>query len=138
MYIECIFSLQNNMRPVQTHCARFPREYIEWSVRAGTNQEERTIKAMDTVQATPPRPQNSRCDAITRLIEAVAEQQEALARILEAEHKKIEKVTQNYGASVDDLVEIDESVEQILAAVTRLDLFRDCLCPDTPCSVGRI
>lgn len=93
---------------------------------------------MDTVQATPPRPQNSRCDAITRLIEAVAEQQEALARILEAEHKKIEKVTQNYGASVDDLVEIDESVEQILAAVTRLDLFRDCLCPDTPCSVGRI
>ena len=39
---------------------------------------------------------------------------------------------------VDDLVEIDRSVEQVLAAVTRLepalqlkpDLFRDCLCPE--------
>ena len=42
---------------------------------------------------------------------------------------------------VDDLVAIDESVERILAAVTRLelalqlklDLFRECLCPDEKC-----
>ena len=32
--------------------------------------------------------ENTRRKAITKLIEAVAEQQEALARILEAEHKK--------------------------------------------------
>ena len=42
---------------------------------------------------------------------------------------------------VDDLVEIDRSVERVLAAVTRLelalqlklDLFRDCLCPEEWC-----
>lgn len=97
---------------------------------------------MDAIITTTPRPDDSRCKAITRLIDAVAEQQEALARILEAEHKKIEKATQLGGTNVNDLVEIDESAERILAAVTRLelaiqlklDLFSDCLCPDTPCS----
>ena len=96
---------------------------------------------MDTVQ-TPPRNENRRYTAISELIEAVAEQQESLARILEAEHRKIEKTTQLYNTDVDDLVRIDDSVERILAAVTRLglaiqlklDLFRDCLCPDAPCS----
>ena len=68
---------------------------------------------MDAIQSAPHRPEeNSRCKAITKLIEAVAEQQEALARILEAEHKKIEKVTQLYGTSVDDMEDIDESVER--------------------------
>lgn len=97
--------------------------------------------SMETMQTTPPRPDNSRCKAITELIDAVAEQQEALARILEAEHKKIEKDTQLCSTDVDDLVRIDESVERVLAAVTRLelalqlklDLFRDCLCPDNGC-----
>ena len=100
---------------------------------------------METIQTAPQRPDDSRCKAITRLIDAVAEQQEALARILEAEHKKIEKATQLGGTTVDNLVEIDESAERILAAITRLelaiqlklDLFSDCLCPDTPCSGGR-
>lgn len=96
---------------------------------------------METIQTTSHHREESRCKAITELIEAVAEQQEALARILQAEHKKIEKVAEMCDADVDDLVEIDESVERVLAAVTRLelalqlklDLFRDCLCPDTPC-----
>lgn len=78
---------------------------------------------------------------ISELIEAVAEQQEALARILDAEHKKIEKVTDLCGTNVDDLRKIDKSVERVLAAVTRLelalqlklDLFQDCLCPNKPC-----
>lgn len=47
--------------------------------------------SMETMQTTTPRPDNSRCKAITELIDAVAEQQEALARILEAEHKKSKK-----------------------------------------------
>lgn len=90
----------------------------------------------------PPRhDDDNRCDAITELIEAVAEQQEALARILEAEHKKIEKAAELCSSDVDDLVKIDKSVERVLAAVTRLelalqlklDLFQQCLCPDTPC-----
>lgn len=84
---------------------------------------------------------DSRCKAITDLISSVAEEQEALARILEAEHKKIEKAAEMCGSDVDDLVKIDASVERVLAAVTRLelalqlklDLFSECLCPDTPC-----
>ena len=103
------------------------------------------MNTMDAILTAPPRHDDSRCKAITRLIDAVAEQQEALARILEAEHKKIEKATQLGGTTVDNLVEIDESAERILAAITRLelaiqlklDLFSDCLCPDTPCSGGR-
>ena len=96
---------------------------------------------MEPIQ-TPPRSENPRCTAISQLIEAVAGQQESLARILEAEHRKIEKTTQLYNTDVDDLLRIDDSVERILAAVTRLelaiqlklDLFRDCLCPGTPCA----
>ena len=99
---------------------------------------------METTQSTPPRPDDNCNKAISKLIEAVAEQQEALARILDAEHKKIEKATQLYGAEIEDLLEIDESVERILAAVTRLelaiqlklDLFHDCLCPDDPRTGG--
>ena len=117
-----------------------PAESIEWNVPEGTTSTERTF-FMDPIQ-TPPRSENPRCTAISQLIEAVAGQQESLARILEAEHKKIEKTTQLYNTDVDDLVRIDDSVERILAAVTRLelaiqlklDLFRDCLCPDAPCS----
>jgi len=97
---------------------------------------------MEAMQSLPFRHDDSRCKAITELIEAVAKEQEALARILEAEHKKIEKTTELCGTDVDDLVKIDKSVERVLAAVTRLelalqlklDLFQDCLCPDTPCS----
>ncbi|MGN1001382.1 MAG: hypothetical protein ACI4PC_01305 [Oscillospiraceae bacterium] len=98
---------------------------------------------METVQtvASHPHDDDSRCRAITELIESVAKEQEALARILEAEHRKIEKTTELCGTDVDDLVRIDKSVERVLAAVTRLelalqlklDLFHDCLCPDTPC-----
>ena len=91
---------------------------------------------METIQTLPSRHDDSRCKAITELIEAVAKQQEALA-----EQKKIEKTTELCKTDVDDLVKIDKSVERILAAVTRLelalqlklDLFQDCLCPDSPC-----
>ena len=96
---------------------------------------------METVQTSPSHRDNSRCDAITELIASVAEEQEALARILEAEHKKIEKAASICTKDVDDLVKIDTSVERVLAAITRLelalqlklDLFQDCLCPNTPC-----
>lgn len=95
---------------------------------------------METMQSHHHR-RNDRCDAISDLISSVAEEQEALARILEAEHEKIEKATELCRTDVDDLVKIDKSVERVLAAVTRLELalqlklalFEDCLCPDTPC-----
>ena len=97
---------------------------------------------MEPMKTCPGRRDESRCKAITELIDAVAEQQEALARILEAEHKKIEKAAELCSSDVDDLVRIGKSVERVLAAVTRLelalqlklDLFRDCLCPGTPCA----
>ena len=97
---------------------------------------------METVQTMFPHHEDNRCKAITELIKSVAEEQEALARILEAEHKKIEKTVDLCGTNQEDLVKIDKSVERVLAAVTRLelalqlklDLFQDCLCPDSPCS----
>lgn len=100
---------------------------------------------METVQTLPPRHEDSRCKAITELIDAVAKEQEALADILRAEHKKIEKTAEPCGADVCNLVRINKSIERVLAAVTRLelalqlklDLFHDCLCPDTPCSGDR-
>ena len=57
---------------------------------AGRNKSGRKGDfSMDAVQTPPHRPEEyTRRKAITKLIEAVAEQQEALARILEAEHKK--------------------------------------------------
>lgn len=80
--------------------------------------------------------EDGRCKAISELIESVAEEQEALARILEAEHKKIEKAVELCGANVEDLVNVNQSVERVIAAVTRLelalqlklDLFSRCLC----------
>lgn len=100
---------------------------------------------MEPMQSVPHKPDDSRCKAISRLIDAVSEQQEALARILEAEHKKIEKATQLCGVDVDDLVDIDASVERMLAAITRLelaiqlklDLFSECLCPEMGCPETR-
>lgn len=77
---------------------------------------------MDTIQTSTFRREDNRCKAITELIESVAEEQEALARILEAEHKKIEKAADLCNTDVRDLVRIDDSVERVLAAVTRLDV----------------
>lgn len=93
---------------------------------------------METTQTTAAPREDKRREAITKLIESIAKQEEALAEILEAEHRKIQKTVELSGVDVDDLVEIDRSVEQVLAAVTRLelalqlklDLFHDCLCPE--------
>lgn len=82
--------------------------------------------------------EDGRCKAISELIESVAEEQEALAKILEAEHKKVEKAVELCGSDVDDLVRVDRSVERVIAAVTRLelalqlklDLFAQCLCAE--------
>ena len=73
----------------QTDCAIFLPENIEWPVPTGTNLEGRAIFLWALYKPHPTAPEeNTRRKAITKLIEAVAEQQEALARILEAEHKK--------------------------------------------------
>ena len=93
---------------------------------------------MADMQSFPSCHDDDRREAISDLIASVAEEQEALARIRDAEHEKIEKAADMRGADVDDLVEIDQSVQRIIEAVTRLELalqlklalFDDCLCPD--------
>lgn len=93
---------------------------------------------METTQAAPNPREDDRRKAISELIDSVAKQQEALAEILEAEHRKIQKTVELASVDVGDLVRIDESVERVLAAVTRLelalqlklDLFQNCLCPE--------
>lgn len=77
---------------------------------------------MEHMQSYTTHRDDSRCKAITDLISSVAEEQEALAQILSAEHEKIEKTAEMCNSDVDDLVRIDASVERILAAVTRLEL----------------
>lgn len=88
---------------------------------------------MEHMQSCPAHCDDSRCKAISELIDSVAEEQEALARILEAEHKKIEKTADLCDVDVEDLVKIDKSVERVLDAATRLKLalFGECLCPDS-------
>ena len=93
---------------------------------------------METTQTTHHPQQDNRSEAITRLIESVAKQQETLAEILEAEHRKVQKTVELANVDVDDLVEIDESLRRVIDAVTRLELtfqlklgmFQDCLCPE--------
>ena len=87
---------------------------------------------MADMQSYPSHHDDDRREAISDLIASVAEEQEALARILDAEHENIEKTTDLCGVDVDDLVKIDKSVERIIEAVTRLELalFEDCRCPD--------
>ena len=93
---------------------------------------------MADIQSYPSHHDDDRREAISDLISSVAEEQEALARILDAEHKKIEKATEMCDVDTDDLIEVNESVERVLAAVTRLELalqlklalFEECLCPD--------
>ena len=80
---------------------RFPFSGIEWGVPQGTPINWRSSKPMETIQTTPSR-HDDRRKAITELIEAVSKEQEALARILEAEHRKIEKVTELCDTDVDD------------------------------------
>lgn len=46
---------------------------------------------METTKPTPCQREDKHREAITELIEAVAKQQDALAKILEAEHRNIQK-----------------------------------------------
>ena len=71
---------------------------------------------MADMQCYPSHHDDDRREAISDLIFSVAEEQEALARILDAEHEKIEKAADMRGVDVDDLVEIDKSVQRIIEA----------------------
>lgn len=79
-----------------------------------------------------------KCKAIANLIESVADEQEAIADILEAEKLKVETATNIPGVTVDQLIAIDKSVQNLTESLTmlgivvrsKLKLFEDCLCDE--------
>jgi hypothetical protein len=86
----------------------------------------------------PPRP-ISRCQAITDIIESIAQEQAALGRILSAEADKLDKIV-CICAHPQELLKANQSVKQLIESVhhlemilqSKLELFMDCLCP-SPC-----
>ena len=67
----------------QTNCGNLRRGNIEWIVPTGI-MRDKGEEAMEPIQTQSLSCKERRSKAITELIEAVAEQQEALARILDA------------------------------------------------------
>ena len=90
----------------------------------------------------PPRP-ISRCQAITNLIESIAQEQAALGRILGAEAEKLDKILCTC-THPHELLRANQSVNQLIRSVTqlemilqsKLELFEDCLCSG-PCPPPR-
>lgn len=83
----------------------------------------------------PPRPV-SRCQAITDIIESIAQEQAALGRILSAEAEKLEKIV-CICAHPHELLKANQSVDRLIHSVhhlemilqSKLEMFEDCLCP---------
>lgn len=83
----------------------------------------------------------SRKQAISNIIDSVAQEQAALSNILEAEGDKLKKLICNPCVCPEILLAANRSVEKTIKAVSRLEtvlqskleLFDDCLCP-CPCS----
>ena len=87
--------------------------------------------------------ETTRCQAITNLIESVADQQKALARILS---NKEDKPHQSYsarcqGGGSEPEKDNDDDQIDLINAITRLEflltaklfLFADCACPNEGC-----
>lgn len=78
----------------------------------------------------------TRDQAITDIIESVALEQTALSNILNAEGTKLQTVIAAAGVTPTQLLETNQSVEDMTNAVSRLemilqlklDMFSDCIC----------
>lgn len=76
--------------------------------------------------------------AITDLVESVALEQAALAHILNAEGKKIQKAVEGSVVASETMLKTNKSVKAMVDAVTKLEivlqlkleLFEDCLCEE--------
>ncbi|WP_455717057.1 hypothetical protein [Anaerosporobacter sp.] len=87
----------------------------------------------------------TRCQAITDVIESVAKEQKALARILDKAHDKPRHHDSDFSDCSDfsssDRTSKDEDNIKLINAVARLDfvltfklaLFIDCACPKNGC-----
>lgn len=67
--------------------------------------------------------EGTREQAITDLIESVALQETALSHILNAEGEKMQAVIDMNCVSVDQLLELNKSVQTMVSAVTRLEII---------------
>lgn len=86
----------------------------------------------------PPSPPKhiTRKQAITNIIDSVAQEQSALAKILDAESEKLEKFIHSYCICPNDLLKANKSVDRLVNSVSRLELilqaklslFDDCVC----------
>lgn len=82
----------------------------------------------------------SRCQAISDIIESVALEQTAIAHILNAEGEKLQKITQT-ACNPNQLLAVNDSVQSMVSALTKLELllqsklelFAPCLCDKRPC-----
>ncbi|MEG1011861.1 MAG: hypothetical protein RSE54_08345 [Ruthenibacterium sp.] len=64
----------------------------------------------------------TRTDAVGNIIESVAMEEAAFAHILNAESEKLMAVVNNNGASPEQLLAINESVEKAIGAISRLEM----------------
>lgn len=79
----------------------------------------------------------SRRQAITNIIDSVAQEQAALANILDAEGDKLKKLICSSNVCPEVLLAANRSVEKTVREISRLEavlqskleLFDDCLCP---------
>jgi len=88
----------------------------------------------------------TRNQAITDLIQSVALQETALSHMLNAEGEKMQAIIAMPDATLEDLMEMNESVKKLINAVTRLEmmfvskleLFADQFVPDAPSELAKI
>lgn len=79
---------------------------------------------------------NTRCDAVTDIIQSVALEQAALSHILNAEGEKLQLVIASPCTTHEQLLETNTSVRSMVDSITRLELvlqtklalFEDCTC----------
>lgn len=84
----------------------------------------------------------TRLQAITDIIESVALEQTALSHILNAEGEKIQAIV-SLATMGDEMLAVNSSVKSMVNSIamlemvlqSKLELFSDCLCVPTPCTV---
>lgn len=87
---------------------------------------------------------NKRDEAINNLINSIASEENALANIITAEGRKLEKVTNMNSVDADTLLCVNKSVQLTINAITRLEVLLatkldsiSCeVCP-TPCQCDK-
>lgn len=78
----------------------------------------------------------TRCQAISDIIESVALEQAALSHILNAEGEKLQKIISTANVTPSQLLDTNDSVKKVVDSVSRLELilqaklalFSDCVC----------